>query len=156
VRLVAIKGYPRSFANPMSADSRFAPSGPPVWLSVQNVPGTGAGQSLPYQVAMSVTHLTGVAHHWGRHYLPGLTEDAVTTTGRWDTADVQTAEAAAVALVQALHDADIPMVVAGTQHNSVVGPWLWKVIGIQVDDIPDVIRRRRAKQAAVREISYIA
>lgn len=156
VSLSAIKAYPRMFADPMLPAKRFADGGPPTWFSLQNVPGTSATAPLPYQVACSVTLKTGIPRHWGRVYLPGFTQAAASTLGRWDTADMQTVEAAAAGLMQTLWDADFPLVVASTQAQSILVGNLLGVHEIQVDDIPDVIRRRRPRQAAVREVTPLA
>ena len=154
--LTSIKAYPRAFADPMTLEKRFATGGPPTWNSAQAVVGTNATNPLPYQVAMSVTLKNAFPRHWGRVYIPGLTEDATTSNGRWDQADMQTMEGAAAVLLQTLWDADFPIVTASTQYDNQLVGQLLGVTSIQVDDIPDVIRRRRPRQVAIREITSLA
>jgi len=153
--LKAIKAYRRAFADPMTIEKRFQDGGPPTWNSVQAVPGTSAANPLPYQVAMSLTMKTPWPRHWGRVYLPGLTEDAVTTNGRWDSADIDTLKAASETLFEALWDAQLPVCVASTQVDKVLMGNLLLVRELQIDDIPDIIRRRRPRQPAIRNVTVL-
>lgn len=148
--LANIRAYRRRFAPIMTDDKRFADSGPPVYSFTSGVAGTSAAQALPYQIAMSLTLKTALPRHWGRVYMPGLTEDAVTTLGRWDTADVATAVTPLQNFLNGMWDAQFPVMIATTQINKVLVKVLLNVTSGQIDDIPDVIRRRRPRTPALR------
>jgi len=150
--LATIKAYRRRFRDPITSAERFEDTGPATYIDTVGVAGTSATNALPYQTAMSITFKTGIPKSWGRVYLPGLSEDAITAKGRWDAADITTVATASGVLLNALHDAKFPLVVASTQQDSVLGGSLLNVYAIQIDDIPDVQRRRRPKSAAIRTI----
>lgn len=151
VSFVQYRWYRRQFAVPMTADKRFADTGPPERITTIALTGTAGTGKMPYQVAMSITELTPWPRHWGRVYVPGL---AVTlgTASRWGSSVLTTASTASGVLLNALHDDELPLVVPSTQQDKVIAGYLLGVRGIQIDDIPDVQRRRRAKQPAVRTV----
>jgi len=155
-KLTAIKAHERRFAQPITATDKYQDSGPAKFTNVFTAEGgTNAGDPLPYQVAMSVTEKTPLRKHWGRFYLPGLSEAANDTNGRWTSSAVTSVRAAAETLYSDLYDAQFPVVVASTQSENVFNGRLIGVTEIQVDDVPDVIRRRRPKQAAIKSSAVI-
>ena len=158
--LIAYRWYQMQFASPMLVDRRFLPTGPPVRIVPKNLPGTSANDALPYQVAFSVTERTSIPRHWGRFYLPGASEGVATGPwGRFQSTTIQ-AIADSVALCYFnLQNAELFPVVVSTQaqsggpgSESVLGGTLLGVTNIQVDDIPDVIRRRRPRQPNIRTV----
>lgn len=126
---------------------RFARSGPPALITPSTAPGTGTGQALPHQTALSITFKTAGPKHWGRIYMPSLVQSATDTTnqGRWTTAIMTAAATAAASLVSTLQAGGYYLVVPNTQQDGKFAMGLSQVTSIQVDDIPDVIRRRRPK-----------
>jgi len=149
--LVDYRWYVMSFKNPLEQNKRFNNSGPPARVLVKGEAGTKASVSLPYQTAMSMTLRTSVPRHWGRVYIPGYTTSALTTVGgRWNTTEQQRLAHAGAELVDALGDADFQLFVPVTQVDKVLQPAMLGVTQVVVDDIPDVIRRRRPKQPASR------
>jgi hypothetical protein len=149
--VVAYRWYRMRFRQIMTDTHRFEDTGPPVRVQTKTIAGTDAATVLPYQCAMSVTEKTGVPKHWGRFYIPGLTTSSiVAASGRWSPT-VQTAVANATAeLYDDLQGAQFYPVVPLTQVNKVLRGALLTVNQVVVDDIPDVIRRRRPRQALVR------
>lgn len=149
--LSAYKWYRMRFREVMTPTHRFEDTGPPVRLQLKTKAGTWVGTPLPYQVAMSVTEKTGVPKHWGRFYMPGLGTNAIEAAhGRWTSVAYTTMADATAELYDDLAGADMFPVVPVTQVNKVLTGGLLGVNEIVVDDIPDVIRRRRPRQAAVR------
>jgi hypothetical protein len=135
---------------PANPQRPFLDSGPPVYVLAKNVFGTGTS-ATPYQVACTVTLKTPWPKHWGRIYIPGAAL-GMTSSGRWVTASQQTIADAAFDLQDDLAAAGflitVPVAqVAKERFHALLAP-----TSMVVDDIPDVIRRRRPKQAAVRAI----
>jgi hypothetical protein len=102
---------------------------------------------LPPQVAESVTFKTVSRRHWGRIYWPAITAANSTSSGTIGTAEVDTLANAFVACFNTCRAANLyPVVydhVSGTSRS---------VDTVQVDDLFDVIRRRRWKQPSYRKI----
>lgn len=116
------------------------------------VPGNGSGIRLPDQVAATVTLKTGSRKHWGRVYLGGFASPLVSGNafGRWSTTNVD-------AICNAFHShfqglAGLPRVLEPVVWSSRYSA-IMTVDQIQVDDVPDIIRRRRPKQAAYRKVN---
>jgi hypothetical protein len=104
---------------------------------------------------MSVTKRTAIPRHWGRVYVPGLTEGATATggTGRWNTGLVDGMGSAFHNFFDAMQTAGFPVVVASTQTDKRLEGALLGITEVQVDDLPDVIRRRRPDRAAHKYIA---
>jgi hypothetical protein len=110
-------------------------------------PGTSGGLFLPPQVACSVTLKTNLRKHWGRFYLPGFTGtqlDDNAHRGAWKPATVDAIAAAAATLCQ---QANGPTVIVWSQT---AGSATF-IDHVQVDDVADVIRRRRMKIATYKK-----
>jgi hypothetical protein len=147
--------YRMQFADPMTPARRFVPSGPPESSLTVNWPGLSVNDALPPQVAMSVTERTSIPRHWGRVYIPGLTESATAVggTGRWVTGLVDGMGNAFTNFYNSMALANFPCVVVSTQADGVLGGSLLGITHVQVDDLPDVIRRRRPDRAAHKFVS---
>jgi hypothetical protein len=143
------------------AGPAVAPPQPPVFDADVNVPGANTPATpLPPQVAVSVTEIAGSKRYWGRFYLPAPGHDGVSPYGRL-TAGLQSAWADAVdTLYTTLKTAGLEPVVyrqALPERETKAGATLparaasaWTVEKIQVDDVYDVIRRRRFKYPLTR------
>lgn len=154
-QLKEYRWYKMAFAEPMQPERRFAQSGPPQRVTSKASPGTSASGPLPQQVAASITLKTPAPRHWGRVYMPGLTVDRVQTSsapGRWVLATQTVLANATAELVDDLGAAELFPVVPVTQVDGSLAGALLGVTSVQVDDIPDVIRRRRAKTTLVRTL----
>src|SRR5512138_313986 len=138
------RAYRRQF-NPVADPAQpFTSSGPPEFVANVSQAGTGT-TVLPDQVACAVTLKTAWPGHWGRFYLPSPDGARVDTYGRLNSAYRTAVANATDALITSLAASDFLLVVPVTQLNKNVFHWLLNVASIQVDDIPDVIRRRRGK-----------
>lgn len=138
--------------DPPKVYDRFARSGPPQRVTPVTSAGSATGNSPSYQSAMSVTFKTPGPKHWGRVYLPGIGPTVMSGTdmGRWASTALTTVANAFFAVTTSLAASKLYLVVPATQQGGKFATALNVVTGIQVDDIPDVIRRRRPKQAKTR------
>lgn len=143
------------------AGPAIVPPQPPVYDADKNVIATGAtNAALPPQSAVSVTEIAGSKRYWGRFYLPPPDSGKLSTYGRLDTT-AQTAIADHTdTLYTALKTANLEPVVyraALPERETKAGTTLparnasaWTVEKIQVDDVMDVIRRRRWKYPTLK------
>lgn len=165
--LTRVDWYARSFnpAIPLGQDvrtnpgpgvkqpNRFNRAGPPVHITQYNQAGLGAATAEIYQAAMSVTLRTATRPHWGRIYLPGITSSEIGgTQGRFDTAPITAVANAFAEFQDDLAGQGFHLVVPVTQQQQLYAQGLNWVTEIAVDDIPDVIRRRRPKQVKTRVV----
>lgn len=110
------------------------------------ITGTATDARLPPQVAMSVTERTLVRARWGRFYIPGWTVGALTLLGRWRSD-----------LIAEIADATVTMYenMAGVNRGFVSyrrsDGTFQLVHTVQVDDVVDIIRRRRHSQTFDRQ-----
>lgn len=116
-----------------------------------NVPGTSSSQILPPQVACSLTLRTGVRKSWGRTYLPGLTSAVLDSHGALATTSVDGIEAALRTMVAHAVGQDFPVVVVSNHLSAALN-----VEATEVDDVPDIIRRRRFPAAVYKKIETTA
>lgn len=136
-------------AYPLAKDGTSKPG--PIWRSsLQNLPGRAAGVPLADQLAATVTYRTPSRKHWGRTYWGGLTSDSFTgelmgklagtyvdsLAGNFNTWHTENAAEAAI----------VNLWVWSSRHRG-----LLSVTQIAVDDVPDVVRRRRAKNASYKK-----
>jgi hypothetical protein len=136
------------------ADPRpFAVTGPPEKVTVKSIAGTGTGSPVAPQTAISVTERTAFAHHWGRFYVPAPSiATSATSRPRIATAAVDAIANATNTLYNALAAAQFFPVSPVTQVNKVPTRGLLTVSSIQVDDVYDVIRRRRMSAPTYRKV----
>lgn len=122
--------------------------GPVVRDTDVNYQGSGTAR-LPDQVAITSTYHTASRRHWGRSYWPfGVNSNLDASFGR-------VSNTACDNIADALHtllDTDgagdgIAFVVASIEHHGVMN-----VREMVVDNVPDIIRRRRAKQSSYRRV----
>lgn len=105
---------------------------------------------LPPQVAMSVTFKTSERKHWGRIYWPAPVTGTTTDSGTIVTSSADSLAAAWVAFFNTCRAGGIYPVV----YDRLTGGAL-SVDTIQVDDLFDVIRRRRWKQPSYRKVTAL-
>jgi hypothetical protein len=128
----------------------FLNTGPPIYSATKALSGSGT-DSHPYQVAASATFRTGWPRHWGRIYLPNPAFIPV-TGGRLPSAFRTTYANALFDLRDDLAGHGFLMTVPVAQAAKAKFHALLGVQEIVVDDIPDVIRRRRPRQVSSRAI----
>jgi len=125
----------------------------------RTVAGGATNQSLPPQVALSVTEVTpakytatdveGVGdqlrNRWGRYYLPAMTVGVMSNGRPSPTVTADVADATQVFYNTCVAADLIPVMYSPTTGSS------WAVSDIHVDDIFDVIRSRRFVTPTTRE-----
>lgn len=162
-KAVEIRYYRRSF-NPNNDDKPYADSGGPSRIDVISIVNTGSG-GVPPQVTSTITEVTPSRKHWGRLYLPTLAGSNFDTNGRLVTTSVFTlAGNFQSMMIEELSSNGYALVVPTTSSGgvfdpSVEGDWttvkartLQNVNGCRVDDVIDVVRRRRHKKPLQRAI----
>lgn len=112
--------------------------------SVTNV-GTSSSAELPPQDAMSITLKTSARKQWGRTYLPGLTTAILGGYGLADSDKCDTLGGATDDMIAAAADDDFHLVVYSPTKQAAN-----TVQSVQVDNIIDVIRSRRWRNATHR------
>jgi len=117
---------------------------------VAQTPGASGG-SGPRQLACAMTLKTPLRKHWGRFYLPITGSATCDASGRLPSATV---DGLAVGLnTLALGDTGqgvFPCVYDRVRHG------VFGISAVQVDDIPDVIRRRRPSTTLYRKQTTLA
>ena len=139
-----LRWYPRSF-NPYTNPKPFPPSGPPVHVTPVNVIG-GVSAPIPHQIAVTHTEKTTYPKHWGRCYWPAPAYSASLfgSGGLLTTAFVDAWALAVKTAYDTLIAAEFYPLVPTTTVGGVASRSLLGITAIQVDDIADVQRRRRA------------
>jgi hypothetical protein len=153
-----VRAYRKAF-NPMTEQKPFIPSGPPerVWSSSLTV---GQYASLlPSQVAMTSTNLTPYPHHWGRNYWFAPHSEGITSSGHIPATSVDGLAQQVHNMYETWANAQFIPVVPITQYSlggkpAQIVPFrgLLQVTGVQVDDVFDIQRRRRASTTTYRKI----
>lgn len=151
--LLELRWFRMSFPDTMSFAHRFNPTGPPE--RVTPMPTTGQNNTtstaMPYQVAATVTEKTPIPKHWGRWYYPGISPNAIDGNSRIKTSVVDVFGNAAAAMYQGANAAELPGIVPVTQIQKVLTKKILNVSEVQVDDLPDIQRRRRPKQSLYKK-----
>jgi hypothetical protein len=109
------------------------------------VAGSGTAGAGPATQACSVTFHTSVRRSWGRTYLPA-NGTALDAQGRLTTAVVDIEAGAVNTLVTSAAASDFYLVVVSNRLSAALN-----VEKIHVDDVPDVVRRRRLKHVVYRK-----
>lgn len=110
------------------------------------VPGTGTSGPNAPQVACSLTFRTAVRNSWGRTYIP-FDSGSLTANQRLGTGTVDAIAAGLNTLVTGAASADFRLVVTSLAKSAALN-----VERIEVDDVLDVIRRRRWKHTGYRKL----
>lgn len=108
--------------------------------------GTGTAGLHPPQVACSITFRTAVRRSWGRTYLP-FNGGSLSAQGRLTSTATSTIATATSTLVAAAATADFYLVVTSIAKQAAL-----TVEKVEVDDVTDIVRRRRFKHTLVRTI----
>lgn len=153
-----IKAYAMQFNDdwkdsPTDTDIKpFQDSGPPEYEATISIPGSGAG-GIPPQVSLSLSEQTPIRRHWGRHYLPFPAGTVLTSTGERISATVVDAvvEAAEV-FYRASAIVELYPVIPQQTHEKKRVAALSHVTAVSMDDVPDIIRRRRPKFSLYRKV----
>lgn len=149
--LIEYRWYRMAF-NDELAKFPFQKTGPPVRFISRSSPGTSTF-GTPMQLCCAVTLKTPIPKHWGRFYAPLASDALSTTTGRIPSSTLSTLGGAAETMRTALHVKNMALCTPITQVDKQAVRGLLGVRRIQVDDVPDVQRRRRTKHVSTRYIS---
>lgn len=114
---------------------------------VSPVNGTGTVVQPP-QCACAITLRTGLRRHWGRTYAP--LHSALDANGRLTSTQRSNISGAAVTLLQAALAADFQPVVYSATKQIVFG-----VEAVGVDDVVDIVRRRRWKNVVSKTLTSL-
>lgn len=117
--------------------------GPPVQVQSVGTAGSSASGRLPDQIAITQTYKTPSRKHWGRSYLPVVNQGIIDTTyGRFTNGHCTAlANVTRTLLQQTGSSGACKPVVASIAHKATL-----TIKELQVDNVPDVQRRRRVKQ----------
>jgi len=118
--------------------------GDPIDVVPMGMSGTSSSNPLPPQIAASVTFKTAHRLRWGRFYVPGLTSTALEQNGRLATSLIDDLITASAILTDRSGSGG-SLTVFSRKYWNHEDPER-----IQVDDIPDVIRRRRFSAAITK------
>lgn len=121
-----------------------APMGDPVRVQPVGTAGSATSGALPPQISLSVTFITDTRLWWGRFYIPGISRGTCSDHGRVDPT-VCNSIATATSLLTNRSGTGGSLVVFSRKHWTHKDPTT-----VQVDDIYDVIRRRRFSLPNVR------
>lgn len=144
--LATYKWYAFGPSLPLS-DKGYELAGPPRRVTVVGNAAGGAGALLPLQVAISCTFKTALRRRWGRYYLPGATVSQLDASGRVAAATRTNIASNTDVLFDTASAADfLPVVYSSKKRKA------YSIEAVQVDDVPDVIRRRRAKRTGARTV----
>jgi len=135
---------------PGYVDKPFEDSGAPLATYTPGVAMTGTGSNID-QFACSITEETPLRGHWGRFYLPTLAAGQLGSNGRLTTVAVDTICTDWNLCLSGLANAGFYTVVPNTQNRGQPIRALSNVTGVHVDDVPDVIRRRRPKYVGYKK-----
>ena len=109
-------------------------------------PAGGSASGFPPQAACSITFRTGIRKSWGRTYLP-VGAEALGTGYVFTHTAVDAIAGATDTLVTSAAGDDFALVVMSAAQTSALA-----VESVSVDDVPDVIRRRRWKVETYRKV----
>ena len=151
------------------AGTAYVPIGsnPAIRVTEVDVAGTygGSASSLPPQVSLTITEKTSTRRSWGRWYLPAMVSSYADSDGRVPSAQVDLLAGFAVTLYNACRSASmIPVVWSIQKPERPKKPsgtlpaqpaTALEVGSIQVDNLWDVIRRRRYDAATYRKVTAL-
>lgn len=144
-----LRAYRMRFNPVLDVTRPFQDAGPPTYVASTALAGSGTS-TMPYQLAPTVTLRTSWAKHWGRAYMPTPATAMLDANGRLTSTYRSNTATAFKNMLGTLHDAGFYPVIPVGQLNKTPFHALLGVTAVVVDDVPDVIRRRRPKQASAR------
>jgi len=137
----------------------FIPGGPPVQITQLSRGGIEPGFTAT-QTSLTVTERTAFPKNWGRWYFPGLATNLLVGSGHLGPTVVDTLGAAIRAAYTTLMGTSIYPVVPCTRVGGKTpadrtgdAHGLLTLDHVQIDDVPDVIRRRRLRSPVHRYLS---
>lgn len=141
----------KRFFNDLSVEEPYAKSGPPQIVYPWAIAGAATTQQAP-QVAITSTDRTTYPRHWGRNYWPHPHPSNTAGTGYIASASVDAIANMVHTAYATLMAAEFFPVVPVTQIDNARARGLLTVTSVQVDNLYDVIRRRRPEKATYRKV----
>jgi hypothetical protein len=128
--------------SPRDKTGRGQKAGPAVRVTTKSTPGTASVGRSPDQLATNLTIRTASRKHWGRIALPGI------DIGKWDPASGRLLNSSIDLLSGAFDGLHNNLVTAGYRLGvwSQLHPTFMTASQLEVDDVPDIQRRRRPKR----------
>jgi hypothetical protein len=133
-------------------DHPFEPSGAPIWANTYNLAGSEAsGHYQAPQIACTHTDKTAYPMHWGRSYWPFPSGGLISSLNdQFDPTFVDAWGAAIHQMYANLMTAQIFPCTPTTRIQKAYARGLLTTTAVQVDSVPDVVRRRRPSQTSHR------
>jgi hypothetical protein len=147
-KLVEYRWYSRWF-NPVTESKPFANSGPPQRVTVKSIVGSDVSNG-PSQMSMTVTEKTAWPKHWGRIYMPFYGPNFY-VGNHYTNTGVDTLCGLVNTLYGGLMSAEFFPCVPVTQVDKDPARALLTVNKVVVDNVPDVVRRRRPRSTTYRK-----
>jgi hypothetical protein len=108
----------------------------------------GNGNVVVHQVASTITLRTPLRRHWGRFYVPSMSNaTGLSFGGQWSNATVDGLASSARTMLTAPSSQGVVPVVWDRVHSRAYG-----VTQIEADSVPDIIRRRRPRATNYKKI----
>jgi hypothetical protein len=148
------KRYYKRFFNPLTNSQPFAKTGAPVYIAPNNTVGGAVRRQCP-QASMTSTDRTTYPRHWGRNYWPHPTPDLYGPGGYITNLEVDALTTWVHQTYTNLQAQQFYPVVPVTQVDKVATRGLLTVTEVQVDNLADVIRRRRPRIATYKNRASI-
>lgn len=120
---------------------------PSVRITEVGIASSGTVGIMAPQVACTTTIRTAVRRSWGRWYIPNIAFGIADGYGRISAASVADLGVAARDLFQSATDDEFMPAVYSRTHRGFIS-----ATAVEVDDVLDVIRRRRYKHPVARQI----
>jgi hypothetical protein len=122
---------------------------PPVRVTTLATPIQGTGTVIqPHQVSSTITFRTSLRRHWGRIYLPIYASTAnIVAGGQLSSGAVDAIASAGSSYIKSGNANGLAPVIWDRNRKSALG-----VTSVEVDSVPDIIRRRRPRQTNYRKI----
>lgn len=136
--------------NPLTDPNTFVKSGSPTFVYPAVHVGSAANPPMAPQVSLTSTDRTPYPKHWGRNYWPWPSSTQIGANALATSSAVNGLAAAVESCYAALASSEFFPVVPVSQVDKVVTRGLLGVTNVQVDDVFDVIRRRRAPVASLK------
>lgn len=157
LRFTQLRAYRMAWNNewpgssPQVKKNPFVKSGAPEFVRAIGASGLAQESQAP-QVSLSVTEEVPLRRAWGRFYLPGpATAGMASGTGRFSGTLVDAVALSAFTLYNGLAESEMYPVIPSTYIDKERTAVLQQVTAVRVDDVPDVIRRRRFQHALYRK-----
>jgi hypothetical protein len=156
----AVQTFWSAMASSISSDYRLVehrwypfgpgvlPPNPPARVTTLGTPILGTSSTpMPHQVAITATFRTALRRHWGRIYLP-ITSFVSIPGGQGNSTACNSVSGLIATMVKSPSTAQgvVPVIWDRARKSALT------ITAVEVDSVPDVVRRRRPRDTAYRSI----